>query len=171
MRTPCVRPGAVMPTDVAGPPGLDLARLGAWLVTHVPGAGGELSASLIAGGRSNLTYEVTDGTSTWIVRRPPLGHVLATAHDMAREHRVMSALQKTPVPVPTTYALCDDDSVLGAPFYVMERVQGHTYRHATDLANLGSERTRSIATGLVDILAALHGIDPAAVGLADFGRP
>jgi aminoglycoside phosphotransferase (APT) family kinase protein len=153
------------------PPGLDLERLGPWLSSFVPGAGGDLSAQLIAGGKSNLTYEVTDGAGTWIVRRPPLGHVLATAHDMAREHRVMSALLTTAVPVPTTYALCQDDSVLGAPFYVMERVEGHIYRHATDLAGLGYERTRSIATRLVDTLAALHAVDPQAVGLGDFGRP
>lgn len=152
-------------------PGLDLERLGAWLPIAVPGAGSDLSARLIAGGKSNLTYEIGDGTTTWILRRPPLGHVLATAHDMAREYRVMSALQPTEVPVPTTYALCEDDVVLGAPFYVMERVEGRPYRRVADIAPLGPERTRAISVGLVDTLAALHAVDPAAVGLADFGRP
>jgi aminoglycoside phosphotransferase (APT) family kinase protein len=154
------------------PPGLDVFRLAGWFAATVPGlADGPLRARLIAGGRSNLTYEVTDSRATWIVRRPPLGHVLATAHDMAREFRVMSALRDTEVPVPRTYALCDDEGVLGAPFYVMERVAGRPYRHATELQPLGAERTRAISIGLIDILATLHEVDPAAIGLGDFGRP
>ncbi|RZU75352.1 aminoglycoside phosphotransferase (APT) family kinase protein [Micromonospora kangleipakensis] len=153
------------------PPGLDLARLSDWFAASVPGAAADLTARLIPGGKSNLTYEVGDGRKTWIVRRPPLGHVLATAHDMTREYHVMSALQATDVPVPTTYALCSDIDVLGAPFYVMERVAGTAYRHAAELERLGPERTRVISTRLVDTLAALHAVDPTAVGLADFGRP
>jgi aminoglycoside phosphotransferase (APT) family kinase protein len=153
------------------PPGLDLQRLGTWLASAVPGAGEELSARLIAGGKSNLTYEISDGTGMWIVRRPPLGHVLATAHDMAREYRVISALQDTAVPVPVVHALCEDPEVLGAPFYVMERVAGRPYRHAVELAELGPERTRKISIGLVDTLTALHAVAPAEVGLVDFGRP
>ena len=152
-------------------PGLDLGRLSDWMTRAVPGAGRQLSATLLAGGKSNLTYAVTDGSSEWVVRRPPLGHVLATAHDMAREYRVMSALQATDVPVPTTVAFCDDADVLGAPFYVMERVEGTPYRFASELEPLGPERTRIISERLVDTLAALHAVDPVAVGLADFGRP
>ncbi|MDH6464744.1 aminoglycoside phosphotransferase (APT) family kinase protein [Micromonospora sp. A200] len=152
------------------PPGLDLARLADWFAAAVPEAAGQLTARLVAGGKSNLTYEVGDGRRTWIVRRPPLGHVLATAHDMSREYRVMSALWTTDVPVPKTYALCSDADVLGAPFYVMERVDGTAYRHAAELERLGAERTRVISTRLVDTLAALHAVDPVAVGLADFGR-
>src|SRR4051812_16150085 len=102
---------------------LDLGRLRHYLDDTVPGlVSGPLEARLIAGGKSNLTYEVGDGQGTWIGRRPPLGHVLATAHDMAREHRVMTALRDTDVPVPRTFALCVDPDVLGAPFYVMENV-------------------------------------------------
>jgi aminoglycoside phosphotransferase (APT) family kinase protein len=152
-------------------PGLDLARLGAWLPSAIAGAGSELSATLIAGGRSNLTYEVTDGNGTWIVRRPPLGHVLATAHDMAREYRVMAALRHTRVPVPRMFGLCEDTAVLGAPFYVMQKVVGRPYRYAADIAPLGPERTREISSALVDTLVRLHQVDPAAVGLGDFGRP
>ena len=153
-------------------PGLDLARLGAWLPTVLPDARADsLSAELIAGGKSNLTYALTDGQSTWVLRRPPLGHVLATAHDMGREYRVISALQGTDVPVPRTYAFCDDVEVLGAPFYLMERVAGTPYRHAAELEALGRRRTREISAQLVDALGALHRIDPATVGLADFGRP
>ncbi|GAA3547488.1 phosphotransferase family protein [Nocardioides daeguensis] len=153
------------------PPGLDLDALGAWLATAVPGAGTALSAELIAGGKSNLTFAVSDGTSAWIVRRPPLGHVLATAHDMGREHRVISALRDTAVPVPRTYAFCFDPAVIGAEFYVMERCAGTPYRRAAALAPLGAERTRAISEQLVDILAALHEVVPEAVGLGDFGRP
>ncbi|MDH2392589.1 phosphotransferase family protein [Streptomyces sp. HNM0663] len=152
-------------------PGLDPARLAPWFRRTVAGAGGDLTARLIAGGRSNLTYEVTDGLRTWIVRRPPLGHVLATAHDMSREYRVMTALRNTGVPVPATYALCTDEQVLGAPFYVMERVAGTPYRHAAELERLGRERTRVISTRLVDTLSTLHEVDPDAVDLAGFGRP
>lgn len=152
-------------------PGLDLDRLGEWLPSAVPEAGADLSARLIAGGKSNLTYEVSDGVRTWIVRRPPVGHLLATAHDMAREYRVMAALQDSAVPVPRTFALCRDETVLDAPFYVMERVDGRPYRFRADIAPLGPQRTRSIAESLVDTLSALHAVDPIAVGLADFGRP
>lgn len=154
------------------PPGLDLARFRDWFAGVVPAvADADLSAELIAGGKSNLTYDVTDGRDRWIVRRPPLGHVLATAHDMAREHRVMSALRDTDVPVPRTFALCEDESVLGAPFYVMEKVDGRPYRLASELEALGPARTRTIAEGMVDTLARLHVVDPTAVGLAGFGRP
>ena len=153
-------------------PGLDLTAFRAWYDAQRPGEiAGELRARLIAGGRSNLTYEVTDGRSWWIVRRPPLGHVQATAHDMGREFTVMSALVPTDVPVPTTYAHCADDSVLGAPFYVMERVEGTAYRRASELEALGADRTATIAGRLMDVLAALHAVDPAEVGLSELGRP
>jgi aminoglycoside phosphotransferase (APT) family kinase protein len=153
-------------------PGLDLHRFGAFFEAACPGAvRGPLRAELIAGGRSNLTYEVYDGQGRWIVRRPPLGHVLATAHDMAREHRVITALRDTEVPVPTTFALCEDPAVIGAPFYVMEKVEGTPYRRAADLQPLGPRRTEAISRNLVETLATLHEVDPAAVGLADFGRP
>ncbi|WP_280346456.1 phosphotransferase family protein [Nocardia neocaledoniensis] len=152
-------------------PGLDLDRLGPWLRAALPGVGPELSGQVLAGGRSNLTYTVRDGASAWIVRRPPLGHVLATAHDMAREYRVMAALRQTSVPVPAMFALCEDAEVIGAPFYVMELVEGRPYRHAAELATLGPLRTEAMSAALVDTLADLHAVDPAAVGLADFGRP
>ena len=149
--------------------GLDLDKLSAWL----PSVGieaGALSGELIAGGKSNLTYVVTDGTTEWIVRRPPLGHVLATAHDMGREYRVMSALQGTDVPVPITYAMCTDTEVIGAPFYVMQRCVGTPYRRKEELIALGEERTRVISERLMDTMIALHLVDPDSVGLSDFGK-
>ncbi|CUW27426.1 phosphotransferase family protein [Streptomyces reticuli] len=154
------------------PPGLDLDRLRALLERERPGlVNGPLTGRLIEGGRSNLTYTLSDGTSKWVVRRPPLGHVLATAHDMKREHRVISALHPTRVPVPRPLLLCEDEEVLGAPFYVMEFVEGTPYRTAGQLAPLGPERTRNAVLSLVDTLVELHAVDPAEVGLADFGRP
>lgn len=154
------------------PPGLDPERLRAHLDRELPGlVSGPLEARLIEGGRSNLTYAVTDGTSRWVVRRPPLGHVLATAHDMSREFTVINALHPTPVPVPRPLLLCEDPEVNGAPFYVMEYVEGTPYRTADQLVPLGPERTRRIALNLVDTLVDLHAVDPAAVGLAEFGRP
>jgi aminoglycoside phosphotransferase (APT) family kinase protein len=154
------------------PPGLDLERFAAWFDGTCPGEiGGPLRGRLIAGGRSNLTYGVSDGTRSWVVRRPPLGHVLATAHDMAREYRVISALRDTSVPVPLTYALCTDPDVLGAPFYVMSEVDGIPYRTADELAQVGPVRARVIAERMIGTLAQLHAVIPAEVGLADFGRP
>ncbi|GAA1945460.1 phosphotransferase family protein [Kitasatospora viridis] len=147
------------------PPGLDLARLRDHLGT------GPLRAELIEGGRSNLTYRLTDGTEHWVLRRPPLGHVLATAHDMGREFRVLSALHGSPVPVPRPIRLTEDPEVIGAPFYLMELVEGTAHRDSAALAALGPERVRALADHLVDTLVALHAIDPQEVGLADFGRP
>ena len=146
-------------------PGLDLDALAAHL------GHGPLSGELVSGGRSNLTYLVCDERRSWIVRRPPLGHVLATAHDMARKYRVMTALAGTGVPVPETYRLCEDESVLGAPFYVMQNVVGEVYRTAKSAAGLGLGRLTAVARELGEVLARLHRVDPTAVGLADFGRP
>jgi aminoglycoside phosphotransferase (APT) family kinase protein len=150
---------------------LDLARLSAYLEKEKPEllADGELTANLIPGGRSNLTYELGD---RWVLRRPPLGHVLATAHDMAREHRVISALAGSPVPVPGTVLMCADPDVLGAPFYIMERVAGTVLRSPEQArAALGDAGAAALADDLVAVLAALHAVDPADYGLADFGHP
>jgi len=154
------------------PPGLDTAALRRYLDREHPAlAGGPLRAELIPGGRSNLTYTVTDGTRTWVLRRPPLAHVLATAHDMGREYRVMSALAGSPVPVPGTVLLCTDAAVLGAPFYLMEKVDGAVYRTAEDTATFTMEQARELSAKLVEVLARLHAVDIDAVGLTDFGRP
>ncbi|QUH00580.1 phosphotransferase family protein [Saccharopolyspora erythraea] len=153
-------------------PGLDLAALREHLDAQLPGlARGPLSAEIVQGGRSNLTYLVTDGTDRWVVRRPPLGHVLATAHDMSREHRVMSALAGTAVPVPETLLLCEDDDVIGAPFYVMRYVPGTVYRKPELTEQLTVAQRGDLSMQLVDVLADLHSIDPGTVGLGDFGRP
>jgi aminoglycoside phosphotransferase (APT) family kinase protein len=156
--------------DPAALPGLDLAALRRWLSTQGLPAD-DVRVELIPGGRSNLTYAVDAGDARWVLRRPPLGHVLATAHDMAREHRVISALEGTAVPVPRTVALCSDTRVLGAPFYLMERVPGVVLRSRADAGRLTPAERQDVAMRLVDTLADLHAVDPADVGLADFGRP
>src|SRR6476659_8816741 len=156
----------------SAPDGVDLERLRPYFAAHVTGAqDAPLSATLIAGGRSNLTYSVTDGSSTLVLRRPPLGHVLPTAHDMVREYRVMTALAPTDVPVPHTLALCEDNAVNDAPFYVMELVDGVIYRDGAALAGLSPDDARRASEVLVDVLAAIHTVDYDAVGLGEFGRP
>lgn len=128
-------------------------------------------AHLIKGGKSNLTYRLTDGSRSWVLRRPPLGHVLATAHDMAREYRVMSALAPTRVPVPAMVTLCEDSRVIGAPFYVMEYVDGSVLQRTSDTANLADDQRTALAYQLIDTLADLHDLDPGEIGLGDFGHP
>lgn len=153
-------------------PGLDLDRLNGWLVATVPDlAAGDLTASLVTGGRSNLTYRIRGHRARWILRRPPVGEILATAHDMGREYRVMAALEGTAVPVPRTVAVCEDPAVLGAPFYLMEDITGTPYRRAEQLVPLGAQRTRAISERLVDVLVHLHEVDHREHGLATFGRP
>jgi aminoglycoside phosphotransferase (APT) family kinase protein len=155
-----------------GPEGVDLESLRRFFADNVAGADGRaLSAELIAGGRSNLTYGITDGEHEWVLRRPPLGHVLPTAHDMAREYKVITALVDTDVPVPRTYALCEDNDVNGAPFYVMERVHGRVLRTGDELASLTPDEAAACSRELVDVLSRIHRVDYEAVGLGDFGHP
>ena len=127
---------------------------------------------LIQGGKSNLTYLVTSDAGRVVLRRPPLGHTLPTAHDVTREHRVMAGLAASAVPVPAALHLCADRAVLGVPFLVMEHVPGPVARDGlpAGYADLPAQR-RDVGQALVDTLVALHRTDPAAVGLADFGRP
>jgi aminoglycoside phosphotransferase (APT) family kinase protein len=158
---------------MTSPTGADPAVVGPYLATALGDPSWrQCTVALIAGGKSNLTFRVEAAGAAVVLRRPPLGHVLPTAHDMVREHTVMSALAGTPVPVPQMLHLCTDPAVLGAPFYVMELVDGHVCRSSLPpgYADDPAER-RSIGEGLVDVLAALHAVEPAAVGLAEFGRP
>ena len=154
------------------PRGIDPEAVAAVLGPVVGGVQGPLRAELIPGGRSNLTYVIGDATRSWVLRRPPLAHVLPTAHDMAREYRVISALAGTGIPVPHTILFCDDPAVLGCPFYVMERVEGHVVRERLPAEYPQDEATRrTMSEVLVDTLADLHAVVPADVGLADFGKP
>jgi len=146
----------------------DTEVLRRYFAREVPEFGGELAVELIHGGRSNLTYAVTDGTHRWVLRRPPLGPLTPTAHDVGREFRVMAALGPTGVPVPRTVVSCEDPAVLGAPFTVVSHVDGPVLR---DGAALPSIDFRRYATAFVDELVKLHALDPAEIGLEAFGRP
>ena len=131
-----------------------------------------LRFSLIAGGRSNFTYTVTDSAGArFVLRRPPLGPLLPSAHDMGREHRIMTALAGSPVPVPPLVGLCTDEAVTGAPFYVMRFVDGLILRDPEVVAPVAEPIRMAAAEALVDVLAALHDVDPDAVGLGELGRP
>lgn len=157
---------------MSSPPGLDLDALAAYLGPVAGSPRGPLTASVIPGGKSNLTYVVDDGERRFVVRRPPLAHVLPTAHDMSREYRVLAALRDTDIPVPRVLALCTDPSVIGAPFYVMEWVDGHVIRDALpDEYARVPETRRAMSAALVDTMAALHAVDTDGVGLSDFGHP
>ncbi|MCU1486810.1 MAG: putative aminoglycoside phosphotransferase [Actinomycetia bacterium] len=133
--------------------------------------GGDVTVEQVSGGSSNLTYRVRHGDDDWILRRPPLSHVLATANDMKREHTVQAALHATDVPVPKVIRFCDDTSVLGAPFYLMERLDGIVFNDASDVAHLDEAQSLAATYELVDVLARLHAVDPEAVGLGSFGKP
>lgn len=158
-------------TDV---PGLDVAGLSSWLRRAQPDlAEGDLAAQVIAGGKSNLTYRIDGARIPLVLRRPPLGHVLASAHDMHREHRVISALQGTAVPVPHAVDFVDDSvsaEVTGTPFFVMEFVDGLVLSRPRQNAQFTPDALRAVSLELAEILAELHAVDAERVGLGDFGR-
>jgi aminoglycoside phosphotransferase (APT) family kinase protein len=151
--------------------GIDAGPVTAWFDAHVPGVAPPLTFDLIAGGHSNLTFAVTDSAGArWVLRRPPLGQVLATAHDMGREHTIISALGPTDVPVAPAIGLCTDESVNGAPFYVMGYVDGTVVRDAGVSGAMSPEARHAASDSVVDVLASIHSVDVDAVGLGDLGR-
>jgi aminoglycoside phosphotransferase (APT) family kinase protein len=152
--------------------GLDLGALDKHLRSIGVQRTGELRAELISGGRSNLTFLVFDDASKWVLRRPPLHGLTPSAHDMAREYKVVAALEGTPVPVAHAVTLRNDDSVLGAPFQMVDFVPGRIVRHTAELEALGDQATiEACVDALIKVLAELHAVDPEAVGLGDFGKP
>ena len=155
------------------PDGIDREGVEAWFEANVPGAQQPLAFERIAGGHSNLTYSVTDTAGGhWALRRPPLGKRLASAHDMRREHKVISALEPTSVPVAPLVGLCEDESVNGAPFYVMEFLDGPILRSRADAERFpDAADRRAIGERVVDTLVDLHSIDPDGVGLGDLAKP
>jgi len=151
---------------------LDTARLEPWLRARLPEAEGPLSLRQFGGGHANLTYLVALGAREYVLRRPPLGPIAPGSHDMAREHRVLSALSRVFALAPQSYLLCEDESLIGAPFQVMERRRGQVIR--TELAEpYRGDPTlcRRIGEMLVDVLADLHRVDAAAAGLGRLGHP
>ncbi|GAC1531967.1 MAG: phosphotransferase family protein [Acidimicrobiales bacterium] len=144
-----------------------------WLEAHIAGAVGPFEFELITGGHSNLTYRVTDAEGAmFVLRRPPLGSVLATAHDMAREHRIIASVGKTQVPIPRALGLCEDESVNDAPFYIMNYVAGVVLNNSLVTAEAMPEAASRTATAVsvAETLAQLHQVDPDAIGLGDLGR-
>lgn len=151
--------------------GLDTGRVTAWLTQEVSGVRPPFAFRLIAGGHSNLTFGVDDAAGRRLVlRRPPLGHVLESAHDMGREHRIIAALAGSSVPVAPALGLCQDTSVNGAPFYIMEFVDGLVIDTATVAAAVPDADRQRLGLHMADVLVALHAIDPDAVGLGSLGR-
>jgi aminoglycoside phosphotransferase (APT) family kinase protein len=151
--------------------GIDVERVTAWFAEHVPAAQAPLAFHLIAGGHSNLTYTVTDAAGErWVLRRPPVGHLLASAHDMGREHKIIAALADTAVPVAPAVGLCTDDDVNGAPFYVMEFVDGLILRDPKVVGTISEAARTNASTSIAETLARIHQVDPDAVGLGDLGK-
>lgn len=152
--------------------GLPREPFTAWAAENLPRLGARWHAEVVSGGLSNLTYLVHGADHTVVVRRPPVGRLLPSAHDVGREQRVMSALRDTPVPVPQVLASCDDPGVLGAPFFVMAEVDGVVYREPEQVSgNLTEGERDALCDNLVEVLAAIHAVDLEATGLRDFGRP
>jgi aminoglycoside phosphotransferase (APT) family kinase protein len=161
-QTTAVRPGEE----------LDLAKLEPFLRAHFPNESGELIVRQYPSGHSNLTYSVQLGSREMVLRRPPFGSKVKTAHDMGREYRVLSRLHAHYSPAPQVLLFCDDLSVLGAPFYLMDPIHGVILRKDVPPdVNFSPEIARLVCESFLDNLALLHGLDYNAVGLADLGRP
>lgn len=151
--------------------GIDVARVSDWLDRSVDGISGPYEFHQITGGRSNLTFRVTDAAGAeFVLRRPPTGNVLASAHDMVREHTIISAVGRTDVPVPRTMGVCTDDDVNGSPFYVMSYVDGVVLDAAEKAAPMSIENRRRAGEHLIDVMADLHAVDVDAVGLGDLAK-
>lgn len=151
--------------------GIDEDAVTSWLVERVDALDLPLTFSMIAGGRSNLTFRIQDTRDRgWVLRRPPLHGVLPSAHDMQREHRIISSLWASPVPVPRAVGYEPDTAIIGAPFYVMDYIEGRVVRDAEDARALDADRRRRAGSSLIDVLVALHELDPDGVGLGDLGK-
>jgi aminoglycoside phosphotransferase (APT) family kinase protein len=161
-RTAPIRAGEELPID----------RMAEWLTEHLPEAGATLSIEQFPAGHSNLTYLLRWGTTELVLRRPPFGNQVKSAHDVGRECRVLSQLSQVFAAAPHPYAYCDDEAVIGAPFYVMERRRGLVLRERCPTEwTIDRELARRISTTLIDTLATLHALDYRAAGLGDLGKP
>src|SRR5438270_2329354 len=149
---------------------VDIDRLTGYLRTVVE-LTDPVTVEVLSGGRSNLTYLACSGSSEYVLRRRPLGPVAPGAHDMAREYRVQLALQRSGVPLAHVYGYSEDESIMGAPFYVMSRVHGHVFHQRADVAGLTAEEPGRISEATVEVLHKIHSVDASAVGLGDLGRP
>jgi aminoglycoside phosphotransferase (APT) family kinase protein len=161
-----------MSNTLQGQKGIDARRVSAWLEENIADAQGPFTFRLIVGGRSNLTFEVRDANGRkMVLRRPPLGEILPSAHDMRREHKIISALEPTAVPVPKTLGVCEDPDVNGGAFYVMAFAEGAILRDVPEVeAAFPEERRGAVADSLIDSLCDLHLVDPDDVGLGDLSK-
>lgn len=151
---------------------LDEARLADYLAGRLPGSEGALSVRQFGGGAANLTYLLDYGTHEYVLRRPPLGPVAASAHDMGREYRVLSVLWRAFPPAPRAFLFCEDESLIGAPFFVMERRRGVVVRRSLPELYAGQpDAPRRMSEALIDTLAAFHAVDYEALGLGGLGKP
>jgi aminoglycoside phosphotransferase (APT) family kinase protein len=150
---------------------LDTTRLGNYLAEHIPGFSGHLTAEKFAGGQSNPTFKLTANGTDYVLRRKPPGELLKSAHAVDREFRVISALRDTEVPVPRTHVLCEDESVIGSMFYVMEYLEGRILWDPSLPEAKDNEERRAIFDSMNATMAALHNVDVDEVGLSDYGRP
>ncbi len=148
----------------------ETARLAAWMQTHIAGFAGPIEVQQFAGGQSNPTFLVQTPGRRYVLRRKPPGKLLPSAHAVDREFRVLAALKDSPVPVAPVHALCEDSEVIGSAFYVMDYVEGRIFWDAL-LPEVAAAQRRSIYSEMVRVLAALHSVDYAAVGLGDYGKP
>ena len=151
-------------------PDFNAPALEAFLVQTFGSADGPLRLSRISGGQSNPTYFVDFGSRRMVLRKKPAGPILKGAHAIEREYRVLNALKPAGVPIPATILLHEDDSVIGTPFYLMERVEGRVFSDCA-LPGMSQPERHTIYLGMADALAALHGVDPNEIGLADYGKP
>ena len=159
------------PTD---PPGLKLDSLLQWMSSNISGVddSAKLQTTLLAGGRSNISYKLTDTSgSSWVLRRPPLGHIMPSAHDMSREFRVLSGLNSVSFPTPKAQGICTDEEIIGSKFMLMDFVDGRVIESAETAMTLSDIQAGVISQNLVDTLAKLHRVDPADAGLDQLGRP
>jgi aminoglycoside phosphotransferase (APT) family kinase protein len=154
----------------AGQHDLPLDRLETWMANHIGGFQGPLAAEQFEGGQSNPTYKLRSGSGSYVLRRKPAGQLLPSAHAVDREYRVMQALSGTAVPVPRVHALCEDDTVIGATFYVMEFLDGRIFWDPR-LPGLSPAERQAMFQSMNTVIAALHSVDHLEVGLAEFGRP
>ena len=157
-------------TEVREAHRLDERALGQYLANHIEGFSADLRIQQFEGGQSNPTFLIHSGGRKYVMRKKPPGKLLATAHMVEREYRIMTALGKSDVPVPRTLLLCEDSEVIGTPFFVMEFAQGRIFRDTT-LPDMDAARRRGIYFEMCRVLAALHALDPAQLGLADYGKP
>ena len=151
--------------------GIHTENVTKWFTENISGVQPPLSFSLIAGGHSNLTYKVVDALqNVYVLRRPPLGHVLESAHDVGREYRIISALDPTEVPVAPALGLCKDKAVNQADFYVMRFVDGSVYEDSTDVVDIPKTKRRELGFNVMDVLIRLHRVNPDDVGLGNLGK-